>query len=255
MKRYAHALVRPPAATFDQAIRPEGNPEPIDVALARRQHDAYVEVLEAHVGSLTRVTPDDAYPDCCFIEDPCFVVGRYAFVAPMAATSRDGEASEVAEAVGAHREVVSLTAPATADGGDVMVCGQRVFMGISSRTNAAAVEQVRRVLDSHVYDVIPVPVRDVLHLKSACTAIGMDTVVAAPGMLDEALFDGLRLLHVPADEAYAANCLDLGTTVVVSEGYEDARRVIEYAGFPTTAVGMSEFRKAGGSLTCLSILL
>jgi N-dimethylarginine dimethylaminohydrolase len=42
---------------------------------------------------------------------------------------------------------------------------------------------------------------------------------------------------------------------VVSDGFPRTRVLVESRGFPTEALDMSEFRKCGGSLTCLSILL
>ena len=62
-------------------------------------------------------------------------------------------------------------------------------------------------------------------------------------------------LVVPRDELYAANCLSVNGTVVVSSGFPRVRELIESQGYPTRSLAMTEFRKAGGSLTCLSVLL
>ena len=65
-----------------------------------------------------------------------------------------------------------LTPPATLDGGDVLRVGRRLFVGLSRRTNTAAVDQLARLLDPYDYEVIPVSVAGALHLKSACSSVG-----------------------------------------------------------------------------------
>ena len=52
------------------------------------------------------------------------------------------------------------------------IVGRRLFVGISSRTNSAALDQLRRFVEPHGYEVIDVEVRGVLHLKSAVTQVG-----------------------------------------------------------------------------------
>ncbi|MFH1755434.1 MAG: amidinotransferase, partial [Candidatus Latescibacterota bacterium] len=59
---------------------------------------------------------------------------------------------------------------------------------------------------------------------------------------------------VHPDEAYSANCLAVNGKVVMSKGFPRTRACIESAGFDVIELDMSEFRKSGGSLTCLSIL-
>jgi len=253
------AIVRPPAATFEHCIRPEGSVDPIDRALARRQHDAYAAVLAGQGIDVIRVDADDRYPDCCFVEDPVVIVGGTAVVCAMAALSRRGEGDALERVLAPSHRVHRMEPPAAMDGGDVIHVGRRLFVGLSGRTNAAGVEALRAVAAREGVEVMPVAVTGVLHLKSACTAIDDETVLIDTRHADRSAFAGLRLVEVDADESYAANALALGSAVVVSAGFPHTRdrvaAAVAGAGVRVVELGMSEFRKAGGSLTCLSILL
>ena len=250
----SHAIVCPPAVGFDNAIRPEDAGAAIDVRLAREQHDAYARVVAASAGDVIRLEPDERYPDCCFVEDPVVVAGDRAVICNMAAQSRRGEGSAIRDALAPHKQIVDLQAPATLDGGDVVHIARRLYVGMSSRSNMDAVEQLRTILGPDGYVVTPVPVSGVLHLKSAATYIGAETVVACAAYVDPDIFQGCRVIDVPVEESYAANCLGLGGVVVVSDGFVRTRDAIAGAGFETASLAMTEFRKAGGSLTCLSVL-
>jgi dimethylargininase len=141
------------------------------------------------------------------------------------------------------------------DGGDAIYIGSELFVGITGRTNEHAVRSLEHLLGDRDVVVVPVPVTNVLHLKSVCTPIASDLFLVSEQFAAAEAIAGRERLIVPETERYAANCLSVNGTVVVSEGYPQTRAVIESRGLRTLALDMSEFRKCGGSLTCLSILL
>jgi dimethylargininase len=249
-----YAVVRNVPRTYDLCIRRPGSREPIDVALAQQQHHRYCDALESLGLSLIRVEPDDRYPDCCFVEDPAVVVGDRAFLLHMGAPTRVGEVDGLRAVLGKYKRVVSMDPPAALDGGDVLWAGDRFFVGLSGRSNRAGFEAFQRVADEAGYEAIPVPLQNVLHLKSACTYIGNDHLVVAPGCFDESIFHNFRRISVSKEDEYSANCLGVNDTVLVSGGYPRTRSAIEAAGFKTIEMHMSEFYKGGGSLTCLSVI-
>lgn len=253
MKNYTDAVVRSLPDSFDRCIRPADSTAPIDVALARTQHDTYVDLLSRLGLVVHRIDADERFPDCCFVEDPAIVVGNIAILCEMAAPARRGEGEAVARALSRYHALRRLGPPAFIDGGDVIRAGDRLFVGLSERTNAEAVQQLRYFLGDE-YAVMPVEVRDVLHLKSACTAIDAETLLIDPTKVDPVAFDGFELIEVPEGESYAANCLAVNGAVVVSAGFPRTSELVASTGYEVIELSMSEFRKAGGSLTCLSIL-
>jgi len=255
--QFTRAIVRGVPQTFDRCIRPHGETDAIDVGLAREQHADYCATLEKLGVELSVLDADDRYPDCCFVEDTAVVVGDVAFVCEMGADTRRGEQDVVVGELerNAGRTTVRLEAPATMDGGDVILSGDKLFVGLTARTNESAVRQLEKTLRPRGVDVVGVPVSGVLHLKSACTPVAPGAFLISEPFAGAEAFAGYERLVVPRDEAYAANCLAVNGTVVLSDGFPRAREIVESRGIPTEALVMSEFRKGGGSLTCLSILL
>ncbi len=250
---YKYAVIRKVPSSFDSCIKAEGA-STIDVELADAQHEAYLNVLQSLGLELLTLEADDRYPDCCFVEDTAIAVGDKAVVLHMGAPSRVGEEAEVRKILARYKKVHEVQAPADMDGGDVLAVGKNLFVGLSRRTNRAAVSRLEEIVAGDGYRVTAVPLRGVLHLKSACSYLGKGYVLVCRGYLDDSVLSAYETITVPPDEAYAANCLAANGKVVVSKGFPRTRSAIEAAAFETIELNMSEFRKAGGSLTCLSIL-
>jgi dimethylargininase len=209
-------------------------------------------VLEQLGLDLIRLEPDDRFPDCCFVEDTATVVGDSAIISRMAAGSRVGEEVEVRKVLARDRQIHEIEPPGMIDGGDVIIIDDKIYIGLGARTNRSAIEQVNQILSGKGYEVVPVDLENILHLKSACSYIGSGWIVLLPGHFDTSIFGAYEPVLVPEGEAYSANCLAINGKVLVSRGYGETKRLIEEAGFETVDLEMSEFRKGQGSLTCLS---
>ena len=248
-----YAIVRSVPESYDRCVRSSN--EEIDVALAKKQHAQYCGVLKQLGLKLIKVTVDNTLPDSCFVEDTAVILGDKAIICNMKVKSRAKEVVEVADVLGKLKDTHYIKPPATIDGGDVLKVEDRVFVGLTARTNLEAVNQLRGIVAESDFGIVPVKVHDVLHLKSACTYIGKGCVVFSKGCFDEGILKDYRKVHVPRGEEYAADCLSINDTILVAKGYPKTRRLIEKAGFSTCELDVSEFRKGDGALTCLSILL
>lgn len=246
------AIVRPVPDSYDCCIRTSS--EKIDVALARRQHAEYCRALQKLGLNLIWIRGDNALPDSCFVEDTAVVFGEKAVICNMQVKSRVNEVAEVAKALGELKEIYRIKPPATIDGGDVLVVGDRVFVGLSARTNLHAVSQLKKILENSRMNVVPVKVRKVLHLKSACTYLGNGVVTVSRGCFDTTVLQHLEKIMVPRGEEYAADCLAVNGTVLIAKGHPETRKLVEKEGFRVEELEMSEFRKGNGALTCLSII-
>ncbi len=262
------AMLRPLAVSFLNALQKHAPLVPIDWALAQAQHEAYSRVVAECVESVVVVPADEAFPDCCFIEDTALVVGRDVVITRIGAESRRGESEAVSVAVqelgvAANGGVMHrLLAPATLDGGDVLQMREHVFVGLSARTNQAAVDQLRDCLPER--RVSPVRVVDGLHLKSVLSAVSDDVLLAADteagrsmaGEVMDGMGAGARCVFVP--DVVAANVLRLGDVLVVQAGFLESERIIRglaaELGLRVVTLNMSELVKADGALTCCSLL-
>lgn len=228
---------------------------PIDYARAVAEHDAYERCL-AGLGCRVQRLPDaPELPDSVFVEDAAVVLDAIAVIARPGAASRRPEVQSVADAVRVYRPVVRIEPPGTLDGGDVLVTPERVFVGVSGRTNEAGARQLAEILEPLAVSVTPLAVAGCLHLKSAVTLAGPSMLLVNPAWVDGALFRGFDLLDIDAGEPFAANVLRVGETVVCAAEHPRTRARLEARGLRTVVVPAGELAKAEGGLTCGSILL
>lgn len=246
-----HALVRPPSAAIVRAIVRDAAAVPIDPDRVTRQHAGYVAALRAAGLVIVEIPVAPELPDACFVEDQAVVHRGVTVLCRTGAPSRRAEAPEVAAALDPGAYLVEE--PATIDGGDVLALGDRVLVGRSARTNEAGIAALRHAFAGAGIPVYPVDVPGhELHLKCLCSPLADDLVLVAEGTVDPDAF-GCPVIEVPAEEAYAANAVAVGRTVLVAAGHPETARRVAAAGFEVVAVDTSEIRKADGALTCLSI--
>lgn len=228
--------------------------EHIDYEKAASQLQRYCQLLRKWDVDLMTMPANDTYPDGCFVQDTAIILDEFCVMASMGAEARRGEVCEVERMVSRFRSIQRIIPPATLDGGDVVQFGKRLFVGLSSRTNARGIAALSEIVESFGYTVVPVRVNGGLHLTTGCGIVNDETVLLNPRWLDASAFRGLRQLHVSQEEPWAANTIRVDSAVCLEE---EAPRTIDlvqpYAGSIET-LDISEFRKAEGSLSCLSLI-
>jgi dimethylargininase len=253
------ALVRRPSGRLAEGRVTHIERRPVDVALARKQHDAYLSALKASGWAVLEVPPAEDCPDSVFVEDTVVIFGGFAVLTRPGALERQPEVTAVEEIVrDLGLSVTRIEAPATLDGGDVLQVGSTVYVGRSDRTNAAGVQQLRRLLagagTSAGQDrrVVPVAVDRVLHLKSAATALPDGTVLTFPRLVDTEVFPAVRLV----DEEPGCHVVPLGgPDVLIAASAPKTTAELRGLGFSPVVVDISEFEKLEGCVTCLSVML
>jgi dimethylargininase len=228
---------------------------PIDVDVARAQHQAYEQALAAAGYRIERLDTDSAMPDSVFVEDMAIVFDELAILTRPGADSRRREMPAIAAALAAYRPLREIQPPGTVDGGDVLVAGRHVFVGRSTRTNDAAAAQIRSILRPVGYTVIETEVRGCLHLKSAVTVLDDDRLLVNPEWIDAAAFDGFTLVNVAPEEPSAANALRLADRIVFPAAFPCTADRLAALGFQLELVDASELAKAEGAVTCCSVIV
>lgn len=228
--------------------------EEIDYPKAANQLEQYCELLRRWNVHLMTIPGSDSYPDSCFVQDTAIVLDEVCIIASMGATARRGEVSEVERLITPLRKIRRILQPATLDGGDVVQIGKRLFVGLSRRSNARGISALGGIVEPLGYTVVPVAVNGGLHLTTGCGVINDETVLLNPRWLDADAFKGLRQLHVAEAEPWAANTIRIKESVCLEEGASRTIDLVQpYAGNIET-LDISEFRKAEGSLSCLSLI-
>lgn len=228
--------------------------QPIDVTRAAAQHKAYQDCLAELGVRVVSLPAEPGLPDAVFVEDPAVVVNEVAIISNMGAPSRRPETISLAKVLARYRPLKFLTEPATLDGGDVLCIGHSVFVGLSRRTNRDGIEQLGELLGPHGYQVQPIEVRDCLHLKSACSHVGNNTILVNRSCIDAGPFSGFELLDVPEDEPAAANALLLNDGVIIPASFPRTRALLEKRGCRVRTIDLSELQKAESGVTCASLI-
>jgi dimethylargininase len=227
----------------------------IDHGRIMEQHEGYCQMLRRCGAEVRTLEVNLEYPDCTFIEDTAIVLDELAVLMSMGAASRRAELAGIEPELRKYRDVQRIELPATIDGGDVLCIGRTLLVGLSSRTNSLGVNGLKAIVCRHGYRVIPVQLRDCLHLKSACTALPDGRLLVNPEWL---VCDSLKefgLVPIPKEEPWAADILLLGQTVCVAVEHPQTASLISGLGVAVETTALSEFAKAEGGVTCLSLLV
>jgi dimethylargininase len=226
----------------------------INLERARLQHHAYEETL-CGLGVEVHSLPEEPdLPDSVFVEDTAVVLDECALITRPGAASRRPEIESISRALAPFRKLLKIQAPGMLDGGDVLSVGKTIFVGQSSRSNLAAIDQMKVLLAPYDYSVEGVKVTGCLHLKSAATQVSVDTLLINPAWVDKVNFSGMKFIEIDPAEQYAANALEVGGTVLYQPAYPKTRARLEAAGIYPVLVDESELGKAEGALTCCSLI-
>ncbi|GMQ95715.1 MAG: dimethylarginine dimethylaminohydrolase [Gammaproteobacteria bacterium] len=251
---FTHAIVRSPTRNAAGGLTTAGLGAP-DIECMIEQHRDYVKILESLDLQVTMLDGDEHFPDGCFVEDTAVVTPGVAVITRPGVASRRGEEVAIEPLLAAHRPVARIVAPGSVDGGDILVMGERVIIGLSARTNEEGARQLAEIIEGRGMRCITLAAGDGLHLKSSVNALGDDRLLATREFAECAELSEFERIAVPADESYAGNSLWVNGRVLVPAGFPATRELIDGLGVETIEVQVSEFRKMDGGLTCLSIRL
>jgi dimethylargininase len=247
------AIVRLPGQSVVEGLRAHAGPPPtFDRILA--EHQAYVRALRDAGVRVTVLPPLEAFPDSVFVEDPALVFGDAAVLLRPGATSRLAEAQELSPTLAARFPRVLQLRDGFADGGDVLVTPDRVFIGLSSRTDRAGAAALQDLLEStgRASEIVVTP-SGTLHLKSDCSLIDEETVLATSAIASSGELRSLRTLVVPEEERGAANALRVNDVVFVGAGWPRTQELLGKHGLTVVSLPTSEIAKIDAGLSCMSL--
>ncbi len=259
--------VRPPAPRGDYPAAHWA--QPLDLERLASQHAAFVALLERLGCQVDVLEPAEDMPDACFVYDPAFVVGDGVIELRGAKVVRAGEPPLLAvqlEDLGVPI-VGRLTAPATADGGDMFWLDETTLaVGRTYRTNSAAHDQLRAILEPSgitvesfdmPHDLGP---EYCLHLMSVVSPVRENLAVVyerlAPVALLQALAArGIERIPVPEEDYLSLGCNVLAVApgvVVIAAGNDATAKALRDHGVEVHTYEASEINKGEGGPTCLT---
>jgi len=114
---------------------------PIDPARAAAQHAAYEQALRDSGFAVIRLPDLPDQPDAVFVEDTALLLDGHAIITRPGVSSRAREVESTAAGLEGRFELHRLE-NGFLDGGDVLRIGRTIYVGRSSRTDAAGIAQL-----------------------------------------------------------------------------------------------------------------
>ncbi len=224
-----------------------------------RQHDGLKTVLRES-GCAVKDFPElSGHPNSVFTRDTAVSTPAGFIRLRMGLPSRRGEETWMAEnlmSLGAP-EYAALEKDATAEGGDIILAGEVVFLGRSERTNQPGIGQLREIFTSLGYEVrvarVPAPY---LHIGGAMSLVGPRSVLCSAGIFPDGFFHSFSRIEVPAGRFVSGNVICLGPDEVIAEqSNRETIRILRKNGITVHPLDLGEFLKGTGGPSCLVLPL
>ena len=249
------AITRDVSPRFNECEITHIDRAPIDVSVAQSQHHGYVQALKELGYAVLELPAETDLPDSVFVEDTAVILPDVALITKPGADSRKPETESIAQALRPYRELVFIESPGSVDGGDVLVLGKNIYVGLSSRSNQNAIDQMNQKLGKYGYKTQGIETHDCLHLKTAVTRVDDKTLLINRKWVDVENFEGFDLIDVDASEPFAANCLPIGNAIIYPVAFPITGAKLTARGYQVKPVVVDELAKAEGAVTCCSLIV
>ncbi len=262
-------LVKRPGPAFGSAYDDpaHGFRHPVDLDLARREHDSFVETLVALGVRVHLLETELPSPDLVYTFDPLLVTERGAIPLRPGKPNRAAEPAAIeawTKAAGIPT-IGRIEAPGTIEGGDTFwLRPDLLCIGRTLRTNSDGAQQLARIVggDVRIFDLAygrgPA---ELIHLLSVISPVADDLAVVYLPLLPVALWVllrelGIRLVEVPEAEFASLGCNVLAVrpgVVVLAEGNPRTAAALASAWCEVHTYRASEIGINGsGGPTCLT---
>lgn len=231
----------------------------IDQELAVKQHRNFEQALRNAGVEIIKLPPSKDHPEQVFTRDIGFTIGNHLFVSEMANPIRQGEEEVLAQWLNNNKIAYKNLSLHSIEGGDVIVDGNRVFVGISDRTCKKAIQNLQKELPD--YEIIPIPFNPkYLHLDCVFNILSSEDALIFPEAFEPKIVNLLssmyHLIEVSETEQFSmgTNVLSIGQNRVLSLPINrDVNYQMKQHGYEVLEVDFSEIIKSGGSFRCCSM--
>jgi N-dimethylarginine dimethylaminohydrolase len=263
------ALLKAPGPAFGRAFEDaaHGFLHPVDLDLAKREHEAFTNLLSKLGTTVHLLDVEVDSPDLVYAFDPLLITDRGAIPLRPGKPNRRIEPAAIEAWTLAHGipTIGRIEAPGTVEGGDTTWLRPDLFIiGRTLRTNQAGADQLAALVggDVRVFDV---PYHrgagDLVHLMSLIHPVADDIAVVVLPLLPVGLWQllmdlGYRLIEVDPNEADTCgnNVLVVRPgVVIIADGNPKIARDLASAGlevhtYPATEIGVN----GSGGPTCMT---
>lgn len=232
-------------------------------ALAFRQWTELRNTLTSLGVTVEILTPQPGLPDLVFTANAGLMFHQLFLSSRFKHEVRAKESPFFEEWFQAHGyEVVQLPAETYHEGaGDALFCGETLFAGYRTRSDASAHQWVAQRLGVRCLPLELVNPR-FYHLDTCFCPLAPGVAIYFPDAFDSygrrVLENQIpKLISVPEADAhrFGCNAVVVGQNVVHNSRCPGLRERLQKAGYTSIEVELDEFLKAGGSAKCLTLRL
>lgn len=261
--RLERVLVCPPAfMKIEEAINETQKhflDDNIDQEKAMEQHRKFIQALHEHGSDVILLPPVNKFPEQVFTRDIGFTIGDTVFISTMGTKMRSGEdviLQDWLEEMGIKHEKIESFA---IEGGDVIVDGSKVWVGVSSRTTEKAIEELQSKLPDHQVMAVPFDSK-FLHLDCLFNIISPTEALIYSKAFSKEMVERFAahysLIEVNDGEQFTMgpNVLSLGDRTLLSLPVnKEVNKQLTLSGYNVIELDISEIIKSGGSFRCCSL--
>lgn len=231
----------------------------IDTAI--KQHHHLISTLKDYGIEVIEIPAVPQFPEQVYTRDIGFVLGKEVLVSKMANYRRQGEEDQFKSWLENEGIPFKPVMEGTVEGGDVLLDGNTVYVGLSNRTNQKAVQDIQEMLPQ--MDVMGVPFTDhFLHLDCVFNVLSPTEAIIYSeeihGETVQVLKKRYDFIKVTKEEqaCLATNVLSIGNKKVISLPANKVLNLeLSRRGYEVIEVEFDEILKFGGSFRCCTLPL
>ncbi|MTH53399.1 hypothetical protein GKZ89_08215 [Bacillus mangrovi] len=235
--------------------------DPLDAEKAERQHKEFIRLLQEQGIRTSLLEPDERYPEQVFTRDIGFVLGDTFFIANMEMDIRFGEEAILKNWLEKEGLKYVDLKGAGIEGGDVLIDGKTVYIGISERTSPDSVPMLAKHLPD--YDLVPLPIKEeYLHLDCVFNILSEKDALLFPDALSskelELLKSRFDVIEVKEEDQFrlGVNVLSLGNKKLAAlPQNKHTNDQLRERGYDVVETDISEIIKSGGAFRCCTLAL
>lgn len=234
--------------------------EGIHIERALEQHNELINTLRNYDIDVILLPYHKKYPEQVFTRDIGFTLGETIFVADMASEVRKGEDNVLKQWLEDEGISYYNIIGDQIEGGDVIIDQDRIYIGLSNRTNREAIDHLQELLNKQ-FEVITIDFQEkFLHLDCVFNVVSPDLALIYPKAMKnedmERFKSRYELIEVSDEEQFTlgTNVLGIGNNRILSLPVnKNVNEQLRKRNFEVIEVDITEIIKSGGSFRCCTL--
>ena len=249
---FKNTIIRKTNKSIQRALSSQNlNPEYENIL---EEHNSYIKTLKDLGIKINMLESLENFPDSIFVEDPALIYKTTCIILNPSDPSRNGEKKIISNEIKKYFENIFYIESGFIEGGDVLNIDNHFIIGLSNRTNKLGAENLSKILYSLGATVsVCVTPKDVLHLKSECSLVDDNVILASSKMANLHHFkSNYKLIELPIGEEGAANSLRINNKLLLPDGFRKAEDILSKK-FDIIKIKVNEISKVDAGLSCMSL--